>query len=470
MAFDLATAKPAGFDVSTAKPVGVELPIEPEQQDFSLGETIKNIPGSALQLGKDLVEPILHPIETAKSLQSLGQGLVEKAFLPDQTGKDNFLGQTLHEEQVDAVGQFIKDRYGSVDAFKNTVQEDPVGVLADVAGLFSGGSALVPKAGKVGAIAKSVQAVGKAVDPLNISVSAVKSLAKAGKAIPQGVPEKLLESALKFRPSIKPAQRASMTKTALREGILPTTRGLQKITDKLDALDTSLTKIIDDATDRGVTIPKKAVFSELNKLRRDLGGVKLDARSDLGVINKMAKEMDLNLKRLKKDRLTPRDLQDLKTDAYKRINFDITQGSAGFAKNEARKAVARQAKGSLEGVDPNVQPLNRQMGDLLELNKELERVVTRLDNRNLISLDTAAKIGAGAATQTGVGTAAGVGASVFGNPRIKARTALMMENLRRNAETVEIINNKLPPVLARTLLEQAGRLNQSLNEQIEKEE
>lgn len=475
-----ATAAPSLVDIDAeiarrqqqqAAPQQQSQPQAPEDQagsDFSIAETLKNIPESALQLGKDIVEPILSPVETAKSLQSLGQGLVEKAFVPSVIDGVDF-GQTENEEVVDAVGDFINERYGSIDAFKSTVQEDPVGVLADVAGLFSGGSTLLPKAGKVGKIAGAVEAVGKAVDPLNISVSAVKILAKSGKHIPQALPEKLLESALKFRPSIKPAQRGNMVRTALDQGIMPTTGGLQKITDKLDVLNTGLDEIIDAATESGKTIPKEAVFSKLKQLRRDLGGAKIDAPVDLRVIDRLEKQLDENLKRLKKDRLTPRELQDLKTDAYKRINFDITQGRAGFAKQEARKAIAKGAKESLEAIDPSIKRTNRQMGDLLELNKELERVVTRLDNRNLISLDTAVKIGAGAATGTAVGTAAGVGASVFGAPRVKARIAIILENLRRAADTREIIKNKLPPVLARSLLVVAGRLNDSLNEQLEKE-
>lgn len=457
---------PQGFALDTAQPQQAAPIAEPD--GFSISEAVSNIPSSAVQLGKDIIAPILSPIETAQNLQSLGQGLVEKA-IPDTIGGVDF-GETQNEEVVNSVGQFIADRYGSVDALKNTIEQDPVGAIADIAGLFAGGASLVPKAGKAGKLAASVQAVGKAIDPLNISASAVKGLAKSGKVIPQALPEKLLESAMKFRPSIKPSQRANMTKTALREGILPTTTGLQKITDKLDTLDTSLNRIIDGATTSGKSIPKNAIFSKLKDLRRDLGGAKVNAAPDLKVIDNMAKQFNENLKRLKKDRLTPRELQDLKTDAYKRINFDVTQGSAGFAKNEATRAIARQAKESLEAIDPNVQGINRQMGDLLELNKELERVVSRLDNRNLISLDTAAKIGAGSATGSPIGTAVGTGAAVFGNPRIKARGAMIMENLRRNADTIEVINNKLPPVLARTLATQAGRLNDSLNQQLLEDE
>ena len=341
------------------------------------------------------------------------------------------LGQTENEEVVNAIGGFIQERYGSEEAFKKTVQEDPVGVLADVAGLFTGGSTLLPKAGKIGKIGKAVESVGKAIDPLNISASAVKSLAKSGKVIPQAMPEKLLESALKFRPSIKPAQRASMTKTALSQGIMPTVTGLRKITDRLDVLDSGLNSIIDTATQKGSTIPRGAVLSKLKKLRRDLGGAKVNASQDLKVIDRMAKDFSENLNRLGKTRLTPRELQDLKTDAYKRINFDIQAGSAEAAKSATTKAMAKAAKESLEQIDPNIQGINREMGDLLELNTELERVVSRLDNRNLISLDAAAKTAAGGASGVPGGPALGVTASVLGAPRVKARTAMILENIRR---------------------------------------
>ena len=115
------------------------------------------------------------------------------------------------------------------------------------------------------------------------------------------------------------------------------------------------------------------------------------------------------------------------------------------------------------------------MGGLLELNEELGSVVNRLDNRNLISLDTAAKIEAGSSTGLAagspvLGTAIGVTAAVAGSPRVKARTAIIMENIRKNADTVELFDNKLDPVLARVLSTQAGRINQSLNAQLEDEE
>lgn len=467
---------PAGFKVVPAP----SQPAEPEE-GFSIAETISNIPGSALQLGKDIIEPILHPIDTAKSLAAAGQGLVEKgvkniaANIPEGTILSSLaegidLGQTENEEVVNAIGGFIQERYGSEEAFKKTVQEDPVGVLADVAGLFTGGSTLLPKAGKIGKIGQAVESVGKAIDPLNISASAVKSLAKSGKVIPQSLPEKILETAIKFPPKkVSQGKRASMIKTVLREGIMPTVAGLQKIADKMGNLNTSLDNIIDTATKSGDTIPKGVIFSELKRLRRDLGGVKINATADLRVIDKMAKDFDLNLRRLGKDRITPRELQDMKTDAYKRINFDIKSGTAEAAKSATSKAIAKGGKEALERLDPNVKGINEQMGSLLELSNEFEGVVSKLDNRNIISLDSAAKIAAGAATGTPIGAAIGTVAAIGGAPRVKARTALILENIRQNADTIEIINSSLPTALAGALLTQAGRLEDSLRERLEEE-
>lgn len=469
---------------------------QPQKPDdgFSLTETVKNIPSSAVQFGKDLVHPILNPKETVESLGDLATGLNQKTrkmaegestldrvqqiglainpvsafveFMREKNGGED------KEPVADAVGKFVKDRYGSPDNFKKTLQEDPVGVLADASALLTLGGTTASKTAKLANLSKTsntakvIQKAGLAVEPINAALSIVKS---TGKLIPQHIPEKLLESALKFRPSINPMQRTRMTRTALREGILPTVSGLRKITDNLSNLDTRLNEIINVATKQGQTIHKSAIFNQLKRLRHEVGGTKIGAADDLKHIDAVAKSFDEHLKSIKKSRLTPRELQDLKTDAYKRINFDLKQGSANFAKNETRAAIARSAKLELENLSPDVKDLNRSMGDLIELQGELEKVVSRLDNRNLISIDTPLKIAGGASIADDAGAVAGATASILGAPRVKARTALALENIRRLAETTEIINNKLDPALARQLTVLTGRVDQSLREMFEKD-
>jgi len=82
------------------------------------------------------------------------------------------------------------------------------------------------------------------------------------------------------------------------------------------------------------------------------------------------------------------------------------------------------------------------------LGDELERAVSRLDNRNLISLDTAAKMAAGSATGSPVGTGAATAASVLGAPRVKARIAIILENLRKQGAIASEVNKTLSPEAA----------------------
>lgn len=460
---------PEGFvfeakKTKTTIPTGFVLDKTPQQSaptGFSFTETIKNIPESAVQLGKNLIQPVLHPIETAKSLQTVGQGLVEK-LIPDTIGGVDF-GPTENEQTADQVGEFIKGRYGSVENLLNTVETDPVGITFDIAGLLTGGSALIPKVGKLATVSKAVETVGKAIDPINTAINAVKM---SGRLIPARLPEKLLETALKLPTRLSNQVRSKMAQTALREGILPTVGGLERISTKLSALDTSLNNIIDVATKSGATIPKQVLFGHLKQLRQQLGGAKLDAATDLRTITSVAKSFSQQLSKLKKSKLTPREVQTLKTDAYKRINFDLAQGRASFAKNETRRAIAKSARKSLEKIDPDIQPLNRAMGDLINLRKEMEKVVSRLDNRNIISLDTAAKVAVGTTAGGGAGALVGLGASALGAPRIKARTALILHNIKINADAAHLLDGKLTPALARQLSIQSGRIDQALKEEL----
>lgn len=284
-----------------------------------------------------------------------------------------------------------------------------------------------------------------------LTPAAIKGVLKAGKLVPKALPESLMETAVKVRPSVPNDKRASMIRTALDEGIMPTTNGLELMAKKLANLDRGLQKIIDDATDAGTKITKKALFTELKQLRKDLGGINLRAEKNLSQIDDVAKAFGERLKKLGKDTLTPREVQDLKRTAYRQLRFDVSQQSGQFGTIEAEKAVIRSGKKALEKISPDVQKINRREGKLLELGDELERAVGRLDNRNFISLDTAAKIAAGAATGSPTGTALGVGASGFGAPRVKARMAITLENIRKTGEIAETINQSLSPELARPL-------------------
>jgi len=130
-------------------------------------EMAKNIPSSAAKLAGDIVSPIAHPIETAKSIGQLGASLAAKAGIGNAS-----------PEMANAVGAYFADRYGGVDNVLNTLKEDPVGLIADVSTVLSGGGTLAGKlpsiAGKAG---RAVSSAGAAIDPVMAAARGAKALA-----------------------------------------------------------------------------------------------------------------------------------------------------------------------------------------------------------------------------------------------------------------------------------------------------
>ncbi len=138
------------------------------------GQALKNFGPSLKQFGSDLVHPIMHPLETGKAMADLG--LLGPAAAAATPAEDS-------EKAFSALGQFLKNRYGSSDALKHTLATDPVGVASDLATVLSGGEMAAARApGIVGKVGKVAGTVGRAVDPLSLPI---KSMEIAGKGAAQ---------------------------------------------------------------------------------------------------------------------------------------------------------------------------------------------------------------------------------------------------------------------------------------------
>lgn len=141
----------------------------PPPADMSVGEmatgAAKNLWPSTKQFASDLVQPVIHPIDTAKAIGKVALGGIQKMT----TGGE-------YEKYADAVGHHFTERYGGIENAKRAFASDPVGVLADASMLFTAGGAAAARlpgvAGKVGEIASTV---GRAVDPINIATNTVKT-------------------------------------------------------------------------------------------------------------------------------------------------------------------------------------------------------------------------------------------------------------------------------------------------------
>ena len=141
--------------------------------DSLIMDTIKNIPSSAVQFGKDIITPVLSPIQTAKSIGELSESVIA-LVKPGEQG---------NEELARQVGNFYAQRYGSLENIQRTVSQDPVGFLGDLALLFTGAGG-VAKLGKATTVAEKAAKASKLVDPLTYGTKAVtKPLDVAGRGV-----------------------------------------------------------------------------------------------------------------------------------------------------------------------------------------------------------------------------------------------------------------------------------------------
>ncbi len=449
----LVNADAAG-DVEAAKALAAEIQKQraaspggatEEQPDFSFSEMAKNILPSAGRFASDMAQPFIHPIDTSRAVGNLAMGAVEK-LIPGEQG---------HERYADQVGHFIKDRYGSFDAVKQTAMSDPVGMLADASGLLTGGGMLAARApGKIG---KAMSGAGAAIDPLNVAANTAKTA--VGKMTPKDLPAKMYERSAKWGTTIPQAERTALSNTALDYKLLPTAKGADKLEAAIGGLNDQLDTLIHAAQDAGKTIPKEAVFTHLKQLRKRKGGPLLEAGKDLDAIEAIAKAFDENLKRLDKDFLTPHELQTLKLDTYKKINWDAKRMTGSPIKEDTYKAVAKGAKEGLESIAPEVKGVNQQLGPLYELQPHLQRAAGRIGNRQLISINAPLNATAGSSIGGPVGAAIGTGVSILEIPQVAARNAIKLKAMQ-NKGLLNMTDNSIPWSAARMGLLQAGRLKE----------
>ena len=140
-----------------------------QEKPLGLGEmaigAVTNIPQSAERFGENVVQPFIHPVETAKNIGRIGLGVSEKLQGIPATSPTG-----SHERYADAIWEEIKQRYGGWENIKHTIADDPVGFVADISSIFTGGEML----GLRGAATAA-----RLTDPINIAAKTAKAAAKA---------------------------------------------------------------------------------------------------------------------------------------------------------------------------------------------------------------------------------------------------------------------------------------------------
>lgn len=426
---------------------------EASKFQFSGKEAIKNLPGSIVEEGKNVIGAITQPVQTLKGIGNLALGIAEKATD----------GVQSHEKYADALGEYYSNKYGSKDEFLQELQNNPASILSDISMFVTGGAsgaAKVAQLSKVGAkaapVLEKVAQVGTAIDPLNLAANT--TMYGASKVIPKTVAPMMYESAAKWSTTLKPEERAAITETALKNQIPLDYSGLGKVQSKLTDLGDKMDSLIINATDKNIKIPATKVLDSLKDVKKQSGGFKIEAAQDIKEINDIEKQFKTYLKQNKITSVTPQQLQDFKADAYKRIDFGRAPEKPSVAKEEAYRAMAGSARESLEGFMPELRDINAQYGALRELQPNLQKAVGRIENRDLMGLGATAKTGAGGALGGIPGALVGFGQSLLDNPKIKGKAALELYK-KQNQGLGMFLDNSARNALARQLIEQQFELN-----------
>ncbi len=383
-------------------------------------QAVMNTPESAVEFGKIMVQPVLHPQETFNGIKSLVMGVYQKVVGADHQPD----GAT-----VDAVAQYYSNRYGDVPSFKNAVAEDPVGVAADISLLLNGAGGAM-KAGKLAGLdvladaGKSVSNIGNAIEPLNVLKQSTVGL--ASKVLPEKVPAALYESGAKLstRKTFTPKDRQRAINTALENGFLPKEGEISKIWTKISENSDKVDSIIDQATSQGGTISKMKLLAEIPELAQQ-------PHPQMIRRNKTLEKLSGDLLEAFPDEIPVEQVQQLKRTIHKELaNFYQNTAPKPAIMNEFNAAVAKAAMHELETLYPELQSINKQTSDYLHLVKALEQSAKRVANKNVVSLDTVIKGAAGYSVGDIGGMIGGLALGVLDRDIVKAKLAITLRKAK----------------------------------------
>lgn len=429
--------------------------------DFSASRALGNIPRSAGQFFGGIAGALAHPVRTVKAVGSLAAGAVEKA-IP---------GRQAEEATFDSLVDFYKNRYGSFDKFLSSVEEDPVGVLADASIVLSAGGGLVSKLGTisklsgVSRVGAATGAAGQAINPLR-AVGALSGLAKSTfPKIAQSLEKsnlrltKTKEGALATKGMEITDEAINITKNRLNE--VSSFLAKQKIIGnpierfaKATQLYNKAETVLDgffDSLSKGSVADKARVIRGLNGLKsafkghRDIDAISKQIDGAIRAVEKAAEVAEkpgrtLSYKILNKIKRTTYE------NAYNKAGEKVVDG-VEHAIGDVIRGIQLEDLRGLKVAGQSVEQFMENYGRLIEARKLLKLAVGKPEisavTERLLMGGLGYLIGGGSALGGGAGAflGAGLGPTLFGVLPVTKLKSLIGAGLQKAGEV------KLPPAV-----------------------
>lgn len=140
---------------------------------------LSHTPSSAMDLVKNIYNTLRHPVDTVSGIGSVVAGLPEAGARAANSalGLTDNTPVSANESATDAVGRFYKDRYGSMEGFKNALATDPVGVMADASVVASGAPGVARMAGLTKA-AQTAETLRAASNPVHLVAKSAEGIGR----------------------------------------------------------------------------------------------------------------------------------------------------------------------------------------------------------------------------------------------------------------------------------------------------
>lgn len=386
---------------------------------------------------KSLFQKVKDNFNAATQGAQPGDGAV-KGFIENvgQGGAQTLRAIAHPLDTLDSMGHAIAHPVDTAHSEVDALRADPSRFIGNAVGQAGTGAILGDAAGA------AVKAVAPAVVP------AIGRVALLGKT-----PEGAYESALKPSTTLSQADRAGVIKTGLENAIPISQDGLQKLGDRIDALNQAIKDQINSDPTRPIDPNTVATRADAARARFTN---QVNAQPDLNAIAASKQQfLDEQGQKPGKPAVPPRptgildaqgnpimnagtpakpptpappmnaaDAQTMKQGTYQVLRGKF--GEQGSAAVEAQKALARGLKEEIANQFPEINNLNASESKLLDLQPVLERAVNRLSNHQAIGIGTPIA-GAAAKAVTGsgvVGLVTGVVKGVLDNPELKSKLAI----------------------------------------------
>lgn len=319
-----------------------------------------------------------------------------------------------YEPMANAVVDFYKNRYGSVDAIGDTLYNDPVGVLADVSTVVSGGAGLVR--GGASALGKTSLA-SKASKVANVA-NKIDPIVGTGKVISKGTSKvfsRIKPEGIRRADDLVTAGIGSPAKQAAAEQ--KAGRTVTSFIDEYNLYDRSPETAKQVVKDIGEKFDSTAMQSgkqlrvgeivkafddKINELRGGKNGVIADATRQQIQELQRRKQMFIDFVMSNDNQSSPLQvgLDDVTTFRRNVIDPDVPKSEFGLNPKDAGKAGGVKASRdilrakSIE-VAPELKKLGLDYGMAKELEKILKNSAARKNNRQIINFSRLGTAGVG---------------------------------------------------------------------------